>query len=72
MFEYYDLRDVQVDDRNPDNEPSNFDFIQIAGEHRDLFISYSDVDQLIKLLRRGKRKLKKLYKQRAVLRAKLR
>ncbi len=65
MYEYYDIRDVQLDDTNPDNEPGVFDFIQLAGDHQDLLISYTDVDQLIKLLRQGKRQIARYYRNKA-------
>ena len=65
MYEYYDIRDIQIDDKNPDNEPGVFDFIQLAGDHQDLLISYTDVDQLIKLLRQGKRQIARYYQKKA-------
>ena len=72
MYEYYGLRDVNIDDTNPDNEPGVFDFIQLAGDHQDLFISYTDVNQVIKLLRQGKRLIEKRYKQKKLIKGRLR
>ncbi len=72
MYEYYGLRDVNIDDTNPDNEPGVFDFIQLAGDHQDLFISYTDVNQVIKLLRQGKRLIEKRYKQKQLIKGRLR
>jgi hypothetical protein len=71
MYEYYGLRDVNIDDKNPDNEPGVFDFIQLAGDHQDLFISYTDVNQVIKLLRQGKRLIEKRYKQKQLIKGRL-
>lgn len=61
-MEYYEFKEIVIDDLNPENEPGCFDGIQLRGEHEDLIINYYDVERVIKALRQGKRKIARYYR----------
>ena len=64
-MEYYEFKEIVIDDLNPESEPSHFDGIQLRGEHEDLIINYYDVERVIKALRQGKREIEKYYRSKA-------
>ena len=64
-MEYYELKEIIIDDLNPENEPGYYDNIQLRGDHEDLIINYYDVDRVIKALRQGKRQIARYYRNKA-------
>lgn len=64
-MEYYEFKEIIIDDLNRKSEPDIHDCIELRGDHDNLLISYYDVDRVIKALRQGKREINKYYRHKA-------